>query len=72
MGSRATTIEVTGGNARRRRMVARQNNADDEVLYSPSNSSVAAGSSFNFTYRCDDENTRSVLVGLVRAYTVRS
>jgi len=43
---------------------------DDEILYSPTNSSVSAGSSFNFTYRADDQETDRVLVGLIRAYTV--
>jgi hypothetical protein len=46
------------------------NTNDDEILYSPTNSSVAGGSSFNFTYRADDDETDRVLVGLLRAYTV--
>jgi len=71
-GARPIAVEVTAaGNTRRSRLAVRQNNGDDGTLYSPSEtSSVAAGSSFNLTYRCEDSDTRIVLVGLVRAYTV--
>ena len=53
-----------------RRQQGTTNDNDDEILYSPTNSSIAGGSSFNFTYRADDNDTDRVLVGLIRAYTV--
>lgn len=53
-----------------RRQQGTTNDNDDEILYSPTNSSISGGSSFNFTYRADDNDTDRVLVGLIRAYTV--
>jgi len=44
-----------------------QGNSDDAVLFSPSNgTSVAAGQSINFDYLCDDSETTTIDVALIR------
>lgn len=41
--------------------------ADDAVLYSPANlTTVNAGSTFNFSYLCDDDDCSSVRVALIQ------
>lgn len=74
-------LEVTSSSSKRaiRRDLPtkRQSNNtnNDEMLYSPSNSTLPLGSSFNFTYRVDEDDdpsdrTESVAVSLVRYWTV--
>lgn len=44
-----------------------QGNSDDAVLFSPSNgTSVAAGQSISFDYLCDDSETTTIDVALIR------
>lgn len=49
------------------------NDSDDAVLFSPANlTTVAAGSTFNFTYLCDDDDCSSVRVALIQYLEVRN
>ncbi len=43
------------------------NDDDDGVIFSPANgSTIETGSTFNFTYLCDDDDTTSVDVALIQ------
>lgn len=46
--------------------------SDDAVLYSPANlTTLNPGSTFNFTYLCDDDDCSSVRVALIQYIEVR-